>query len=209
MSLFLLLSPPARCSGMSRTSFRFRIACRIGSRYAAVFPDPVFALAVHQSVNDLLAAKEKNCNCARCTLVTGKKERRKRNNNNNNSYPRYPSPPMPGEWPSPAPRWGGQSSVSRFPGAAWRPIRGLKTRLPGPLPTRPRAQLFHPLLHVFASLLGWWWWWWCRWWCLGGCGFGIFFLPGAGARMSAGLARNHTYAPVTRSPRIIGCATGY
>lgn len=42
---------------MSRTSFRFRIACRIGSRYAAVFPDPVFALAVHQSVNDLLAAE--------------------------------------------------------------------------------------------------------------------------------------------------------
>lgn len=42
--------------GVWRTSFRFRIACRIGNRYAAVFPDPVFALAAVVSQSMFLAA---------------------------------------------------------------------------------------------------------------------------------------------------------
>lgn len=103
---------------------------------------------------------------------------------------------MPGGWPSPAPRWGGQNSALQFPAAAWDPVQGLKTRLPGRLPTRPQGWRFRPLRRVFASLhelelvelveL------------VGFFGLGIFFLSSAGARVVEALAADYTCGPVTR-----------
>jgi hypothetical protein len=40
-------------SGEEYTSLAFNIPCKTGNKYAAVFPDPVFALAIYRAVSAL------------------------------------------------------------------------------------------------------------------------------------------------------------